>query len=77
MVSAAQAIHWFEASLCAEAQRVPLSAACSLSCENNRDRQRVRWLAAYERFLEDDSPGYSRSYRDFDLEQELTTENGF
>lgn len=78
LISAAQAIQWFDRPrFYAEAARVLLPGGVLAIVQNNRDWQGVRWLDAYERFLEENSPGYSRAYRDFDLEGELTTAAGF
>lgn len=71
-VVAAQAAQWFRRpDFYAECLRVLHSGGVVCILQNNRDWSRSRMLDDYERFLETDSPGYTRHYRDIDFVAEL------
>ncbi len=73
LVVAAQALHWFDhARFYAEAQRVLAPGGLIGIIQNNRVWQRSPVFDAYEAFLEEHSPGYSRDYRCFDVIAELS-----
>lgn len=72
-VTAAQAAQWFQRpSFYAECMRVLHSGGVVSILQNNRDWSRAGMLDEYERFLEAESPGYTRHYRDIDFVHELS-----
>jgi ubiquinone/menaquinone biosynthesis C-methylase UbiE len=77
MVTAAQALQWFNRpAFYGECRRVLRGAGLVAILQNDRDWRNDPFLEAYEALLEDLSPGYSRFYRSFDIEQDMT-DNGF
>jgi biotin carboxylase/trans-aconitate methyltransferase len=72
LVVAAQAYQWMDRPRFLAAARACLRPGGVLAIlQNNRDHRASPFLHAYEDLLEDLSPGYSRRYRDFDVEAEL------
>lgn|GEM_PF-455132 len=77
LLSAAQAVQWFaRPAFFAESRRVLAANGILALLENNRNWQSSAFLEAYETLLEDNTPGYSRFYRDHDYAVELQT-SGF
>jgi ubiquinone/menaquinone biosynthesis C-methylase UbiE len=71
-VCAAQALQWFDrGAFYAEALRVLRENGTLAVLQNNRRWQDSEFLARYEEFLEECSPGYDRHYRTFDIAEEL------
>jgi len=72
LLLAAQAYQWFDRALfLAEARRVLGARGVLAVLQNDRDWQQGGVTAAYEEFLEANSPGYRRHYRSFDTADEL------
>ncbi|CAL9280655.1 class I SAM-dependent methyltransferase [Streptomyces sp. enrichment culture] len=72
LVVAAQSYQWMDrATYVREATRCLAPAGLCLVIQNNRDHAAGGFAAAYEDLLEELSPGYSRSYRSFDIADEL------
>ena len=72
IVLAAQAAQWFDRSrFYPEAARVLCPGGVIAILQNNRDWESSAFLDDYEALLEENSPGYSRHYRDFDYGHEL------
>jgi ubiquinone/menaquinone biosynthesis C-methylase UbiE len=78
LVLAAQAVQWFDrAAFFAEAARVLAPGGVLAVLQNNRAWWRSAYLDAYEGFLEENSPGYSRFYRSFDVAAEIEASGRF
>ncbi|HEY0187719.1 MAG TPA: class I SAM-dependent methyltransferase [Cellulomonas sp.] len=72
LVLAAQAYQWFDRPRFVAAAHTALRSGGILAVlQNNRDHASSPFVAAYEDLLERLSPGYSRSYRAFDVAAEL------
>lgn len=72
LVLVGQSIQWFDRpAFYRQAARVLEPGGALAIVQNNRDWGTSPMLAAYEDFLEQGNPGYSRFYRAFDLEAEL------
>lgn len=72
LVMAAQALHWFDRPVFYdEARRVLAARGLIAVLQNNRELEASSFMEAYETFLEENSPGYHRDYRAFDMEAEL------
>lgn len=72
LIVAAQAYQWMDRARYADAALAALVPGGVLAVlQNNRDFSASTFLDAYEELLEKHSPGYSRHYRDFDIEAEL------
>lgn len=77
VVLAAQAVQWFDRpAFYTEAVRVLRPGGILAVLQNNREWQRSEFLNAYETLLEQYSPGYSRSYRSFDVLAEFRQMSG-
>ena len=77
VVLAAQAVQWFDRpAFYAEALRVLRPGGVLAVAQNNRDWQGSGFLESYEALLERYSPGYSRSYRSFDVLAEFRQTGG-
>jgi ubiquinone/menaquinone biosynthesis C-methylase UbiE len=73
----ATALQWFDRpAFYREARRVLTAGGTLAVVQNNRRWWDSRLLGEYEAFLERESPGYSRRYRDFDIESELRSVPG-
>lgn len=71
LVIAAQAYQWMDRPRFLRAARGCLMpGGCLAILQNNRDHGASKFLNDYESLLEELSPGYSRSYRAFDIEAE-------
>lgn len=72
LIIAAQAYQWMDRERYLSAASAALVQGGALAViQNNRNHRESDFLAAYESLLEDRSPGYSRKYRDFDIEAEI------
>lgn len=72
LVVAAQSYQWMDrAAYVREAARCLGPAGVCLVVQNNRNHEAGGFASAYEDLLEELSPGYSRSYRSFDIAAEL------
>ncbi|MGH6949095.1 MAG: class I SAM-dependent methyltransferase [Kiloniellales bacterium] len=72
LVSAAQAVHWFDRPLFyAEAARVLAPGGLLVVVNNDRELDGEGPMPQAEALLERDMPGYSRYYRAIDFEAEL------
>ncbi|MET8613258.1 MULTISPECIES: class I SAM-dependent methyltransferase [Streptomyces] len=72
LVLAAQSYQWMDrAAYLREAARCLDPAGVCLVIQNNRDHAAGGFASDYEDLLEELSPGYSRSYRSFDIAAEL------
>ncbi|MEU6965935.1 class I SAM-dependent methyltransferase [Streptomyces chrestomyceticus] len=72
LVVAAQSYQWMDrAAYVREAARCLGPAGVCLVVQNNRNHAAGGFASAYEDLLEELSPGYSRSYRSFDIAAEL------
>lgn len=72
LIIAAQAYQWMDRKRYVNAAVAALVPGGVLAViQNNRDFTASAFLDAYERLLEEHSPGYSRNYRDFDIKAEL------
>lgn len=72
IVSAAQAVHWFDRpQFYVEAARVLAPGGLLVVVNNDRDLDGEGPMAQAEALLERDMPGYSRYYRAIDFEAEL------
>ena len=73
----AQALQWFDRPrFYAEARRVLRPCGTLAVLQNNRDWQSSAFLEEYETFLESNNPVYSRNYRAFDIQSELSAVSG-
>ena len=73
LVIAAQAYQWMERERFIRGAVSALRAGGVLAImQNNRDYIASPFLDEYETLLEEHSPGYNRSYRDFDIAAELS-----
>jgi SAM-dependent methyltransferase len=71
-VIVAQAAQWFDRPrFYREACRVLAPDGTLAILQNNRNWRESPFLEAYESFLEENNPAYSRHYRAFDIEAEL------
>jgi SAM-dependent methyltransferase len=78
LVLAAQAVQWFDRpAFFAEAARVLAPGGVLAVLQNNREWRRSVFLDAYETFLEENSPGYSRLYRAFDVAGDISASRRF
>jgi ubiquinone/menaquinone biosynthesis C-methylase UbiE len=72
LLLAAQAYQWFDRRrFLAEAQRALETWGVLALLQNDRDWRQGGVAAAYEEFLEANSPGYTRHYRSFDVAEEI------
>lgn len=72
LVVAAQSYQWMDRPRFRRAARACLvPGGCLAVLQNNRDYGVSEFLSEYESLLEELSPGYSRSYRAFDVAAEL------
>ncbi|GGV71567.1 class I SAM-dependent methyltransferase [Streptomyces thermoviolaceus] len=73
LVVAAQSYQWMNReAYVREAARCLNPAGVCLVVQNNRDHAAGGFASAYEDLLEELSPGYSRTYRSFDIAGELS-----
>jgi ubiquinone/menaquinone biosynthesis C-methylase UbiE len=76
-VVVAQAVQWFDRpAFYREAKRVLLCGGTLAILQNNRNWRNSPFLDAYETFLEQSNPAYSRNYRAFDIQAELSAVSG-
>lgn len=74
VVMAAQAYQWFDRPAFLRAARTALRPGGRVAIiQNNRNHTSSEFLDAYESLLEENSPGYTRGYRDIDIAAELAT----
>lgn len=73
LIVAGQSYQWFDRKAFLKSARKALRSGGRLVVvQNNRDHAHSAFLSAYEDLLEEKSPGYSRSYRQIDIVQELS-----
>ncbi|MCH9407619.1 class I SAM-dependent methyltransferase [Pantoea agglomerans] len=73
VIMAAQSFQWMDRAKTLETSLKSLNDGGIFAIlQNNRDYRNNEFLDKYESVLEKFSPGYSRNYRDYDYEKEIT-----